>query len=80
MQGKIIFLDVDGTLVNYEGQIPESAVKTVRLAREKGNRIYICTGRSRAEVYPEIQAMADHVTDDVDRDGLWKAFEYLKLI
>ena len=54
MKGKIIFLDVDGTLVNYEGQIPESAVKTVRLAREKGNRIYICTGRSRAEVYPEI--------------------------
>ena len=22
MKGKIIFLDVDGTLVNYEGQIP----------------------------------------------------------
>lgn len=54
MEGKIIFLDVDGTLVNYEGQIPESAVKAVRLAREKGNRIYICTGRSRAEVYSEI--------------------------
>ena len=54
MQGKIIFLDVDGTLVNYEGQIPESAVKAVRLAREKGNKFYICTGRSRAEVYPEI--------------------------
>ena len=54
MQGKIIFLDVDGTLVNYEGQIPESAVKAVRLAREKGNKVYICTGRSRAEVYPEI--------------------------
>ena len=29
---------------------------------------------------PEIVAMADYVTDDVDSDGLYKAFVYLKLI
>lgn len=52
--GKIIFLDVDGTLVDYEGRIPESAVRAVRKARENGHRVYICTGRSRAEVYPEL--------------------------
>ncbi len=51
---KIIFLDVDGTLVDYEGRIPDSAARAVRLAREKGHKVYICTGRSRAEVYPEI--------------------------
>ncbi len=51
---KIIFLDVDGTLVNYKGQVPESAVRAVRQARAAGHRIYICTGRSRAEVYPEL--------------------------
>ena len=51
---KILFLDVDGTLVDYAGRIPASAVKAVRLAREKGHKVYICTGRSRAEVYPEI--------------------------
>ena len=28
--GKIIFLDVDGTLVDYENQIPDSAVQAVR--------------------------------------------------
>ena len=49
---KIIFLDVDGTLVDYEGCLPESAVTAVRQAREKGHRVYICTGRSKAEVYP----------------------------
>ncbi len=49
---KIIFLDVDGTLVDYEGRLPESAVTAVRQAREKGHRVYICTGRSKAEVYP----------------------------
>lgn len=52
--GKIIFLDVDGTLVDYKGRIPESAAAAVRLARQQGHKVYICTGRSRAEVYSEI--------------------------
>ncbi len=47
---KIIFLDVDGTLVDYENRLPLSAVTAVRKAREKGSRVYICTGRSRAEI------------------------------
>lgn len=51
---KILFLDVDGTLVNYENQIPESAIRAVRQARANGHRVYICTGRSKAEVYPEL--------------------------
>jgi hydroxymethylpyrimidine pyrophosphatase-like HAD family hydrolase len=28
----------------------------------------------------EIRAMADYVTDDVDKDGLYKAFVHLGLI
>ncbi len=51
---KIIFLDVDGTLVDYETRIPASAVTAIRKARENGHRVYICTGRSRAEVYAPI--------------------------
>ena len=52
MDRKIIFLDVDGTLVDCEGKLPDSAARAVRQARENGHRVYICTGRSRAEVYP----------------------------
>ena len=52
--GKIIFIDVDGTLVDYEGNIPVSAVKDIRKARENGHRVYMSTGRSKAEVYKEI--------------------------
>lgn len=52
--GKIIFIDVDGTLVNYEGIIPESAVAAIRKARANGHRVYISTGRSKAEVYKDI--------------------------
>lgn len=57
MDSKIIFLDVDGTLVDYEDRLPQSAVRAVQQARARGHRVYICTGRSRAEVYPELWAI-----------------------
>lgn len=54
MNKKILLIDVDGTLVDYENHLPESAVSAIRQAREAGHRVYICTGRSKAEVYEEI--------------------------
>ena len=51
---KIVFLDVDGTLVDYEGVLLQSAVDAIRQARQNGHRVYISTGRSRAEVYPNL--------------------------
>lgn len=51
---KIIFLDVDGTLVDYEGNLPQSAVKAIRAVRKNGHKVYICTGRSKAEIYQNI--------------------------
>ncbi|MEW4355147.1 Cof-type HAD-IIB family hydrolase [Streptococcus pneumoniae] len=47
---KLIFLDVDGTLVDYENRIPDSAVTAIKKAREQGHLVYVCTGRSRAEM------------------------------
>ena len=52
--GKIIFLDVDGTLVDYENQIPDSAVQAVRQARKNRHKVYVCTGRSKAEMQKEL--------------------------
>jgi len=52
--GKLLFIDVDGTLVDYENNLPESAVKAIRKARENGHKVYISTGRSKAEVYQNI--------------------------
>lgn len=51
---KILFIDVDGTLVDYRGRLPASAVTAIRQARANGHRVYISTGRSRAEVYKEL--------------------------
>lgn len=52
--GKVIFIDVDGTLLDYENKLPASADKAIKEARKNGHRIYICTGRSEAEVYDYI--------------------------
>jgi len=51
---KIVFVDVDGTLVNYENHLPKSAICAIRKARENGHKVFISTGRSKAEVYQEI--------------------------
>jgi Cof subfamily protein (haloacid dehalogenase superfamily) len=51
---RILLLDVDGTLVNYSTEIPESAALAVAQARANGHQVYFCTGRARAEVYPEL--------------------------
>lgn len=47
---KILFIDVDGTLVDYENNLPASAVAAIRAARAAGHRVYVCTGRSKAEM------------------------------
>lgn len=51
---KIIFIDVDGTLLNYENELPASADKAIKQARKNGHKVYICTGRSEGEVYDYI--------------------------
>ena len=59
---KIIFLDVDGTLCNDKGLVPESAAIAVKKARENGHLVYLCTGRSKAEIYDFIM--------DIGFDGI----------
>ncbi|MBM7654473.1 Cof-type HAD-IIB family hydrolase [Neobacillus cucumis] len=51
---KIIFMDVDGTLVNDHGEIPESAKLAVRKARENGHLVYLSTGRSKSELFSHV--------------------------
>jgi Cof subfamily protein (haloacid dehalogenase superfamily) len=46
---KYIFIDIDGTLYSSEiDDIPKSALLAIKLAREKGNKVFLCTGRSLA--------------------------------
>lgn len=53
----VIFLDVDGTLCDYTGVVPDSAVEAIRAARANGHQIFLCTGRSRSEINPNLWAI-----------------------
>ncbi len=71
--GKIVFLDVDGTLIDYDAVCPESAMKAVELARANGHKVYICTGCSKAEIghrtLPELDGMIGANGGYVEDDG-----------
>lgn len=54
---KIIIADVDGTVLDYLGHLPESADKAIKAARAKGHRFYICTGRAKAQMYDNIKSV-----------------------
>ena len=51
---KVIFIDIDGTLLDYENKLPASADRAIKEARKYGYRVYICSGRSEVEVYDYI--------------------------
>ncbi|MEJ8302804.1 Cof-type HAD-IIB family hydrolase [Saccharibacillus sacchari] len=51
---KIVFIDIDGTLVDDDGIVPASAVQACREARANGHQLYLCTGRSKPEIYEAI--------------------------
>ncbi|MBR2545702.1 MAG: HAD family hydrolase [Erysipelotrichaceae bacterium] len=47
---KVIFTDVDGTLINYQTICPESAFRAVNQARRNGHKVVLCTGCSKYEL------------------------------
>lgn len=61
MDKKILFLDVDGTLIDYQAKLPASAKVAVDTARKNGHIVYLCTGCSKHELYtrelPEVDGI-----------------------
>lgn len=49
-----IFIDVDGTLIDHRGRIPDSAKEAVLAASANGHWVFLCTGRSRPELWDDI--------------------------
>lgn len=45
MNKKLVFLDIDGTIRNYDGAIPDSSVRAIRQARRNGHEVLLCSGR-----------------------------------
>ena len=57
MDKKIIFLDIDGTIMTFQGKLPESAKQALMLAKEAGHSLVLCSGRTKSEIYPELLEM-----------------------
>ena len=53
-----VFFDIDGTLA-IRRTVPESAVKAIRMLRNNGTIVFICTGRNASYVRRHFQAYAD---------------------
>lgn len=51
---KIVFLDIDGTLVGHNDTISHKTKRAIMLAQNNGHKVFICTGRSESEVFENI--------------------------
>lgn len=52
VERRIVFLDIDGTLINERQELPDSARAAIVEARSRGHLVFIATGRSMPEIYP----------------------------
>lgn len=50
MKQKAVFLDIDGTLLDFSGKVPESAKEAIRKAKANGHKMVLCTGRSKFQI------------------------------
>ncbi|WP_067166287.1 Cof-type HAD-IIB family hydrolase [Microbacterium sp. TNHR37B] len=54
---RILFIDVDGTILEHGSVIAPSTVTAIRAVRERGHLVYLCTGRSAGDIHPEVAAI-----------------------
>lgn len=47
MDKKLLLFDVDGTLISYDGIVPESCVRALKKAKDSGHYVFVVTGRTR---------------------------------
>ena len=53
--GKVIFLDIDGTIRDFDGTVQESAVEAIRKARRNGHEVFLNTGRLYCRIEKKIR-------------------------
>ena len=59
---KLIFLDIDGTLTRPgENVPPDSALQAIKKTQEKGNKVFLCTGRNQDMLKPLLKYGFDGV-------------------
>lgn len=54
---RIIFLDIDGTILAHGDTIAPSTVTAIQAARAAGHLVYLCTGRAAGDINDEVRAI-----------------------
>ena len=54
MERYALFIDADGTLISFKGNIPESAKEAIKKAKENGHYAFLSTGRCLPEINKSI--------------------------
>lgn len=57
MERKILFFDIDGTLIGRSTELRQSTLEALQRAKEMGYLLFICTGRALASIYPSIKEL-----------------------
>ncbi len=57
MSTKYIFLDIDGTLVDFNCTMPRSCETALRAAQKNGHKLILSTGRFVGQIYPWLLEM-----------------------
>lgn len=52
MDKKVVFLDIDGTLCDRSGKIPDSALEALHRASANGHQMVLCSGRCKVQIFP----------------------------
>ena len=56
-QVKLIAIDMDGTLLNSQKEIPVENIKAIQEAAAAGIKIVLCTGRPRSGILPQFEKL-----------------------
>lgn len=51
---KALFFDIDGTLLDFDGQMAPSTKEALDRARGAGHKLLLCTGRSYGQIYRKL--------------------------
>lgn len=57
MRKHAVFLDLDGTIAQYDRPPSEAVTAAVRRARQAGHAVFLCTGRAPGYIYASVKAV-----------------------
>ncbi len=83
--GKIIFLDIDGTIRDFDGYIPDTTIDAIKIARRNGHKVCISTGRTYGQIEERVKEIGfDGIVSGsgsyVEYEGKRVRYEYFEPI